>query len=285
MAGTPAARHSGIDSMSRNGSHISTILDTTGTIRRIAPDSPPENHFVSAEKTAPDCVLLGEGGIGPPIRSHSMTLASRIAAILSASAFLAATAAAGEARVFSDDFSSTGSGWQHTPVADHTAKGFSAYDGSGGYQMTPLDDVTLGVSLSPRQAGSGNVRIQADLFLYTGVGAGIGGVVCRHSAGDNYYGFMVSGAHGYAIIKVNGGHPQTLVSGKFEGMMPNIADVSIEAICDGNTLRMSLGGEVVAEISDSAFGSGASGLMVMGEKTAGTSAVFDSFTLSELSAR
>lgn len=210
---------------------------------------------------------------------------SRIALALCASVGFAMSATAGDARVFSDDFSNENSGWQHTPVADHNAKGFSAYDGSGGYQMTPLDDVTLGVSLAPRQAASGNVRIQAALFLYTGVGAGIAGVICRHSAGDNYYGFMVSGAHGYAIIKVRGGNPQTLTSGKFDDMMPNIADVAIEASCNGDALQMSLDGEVVAEVRDSELTSGASGLMVMGEKTAGTSAVFDSFTLSELSAR
>lgn len=204
---------------------------------------------------------------------------------LCASLSLALSVSAGDARVFSDDFSNTQSGWRHTPEADHNAKGFSAYDGSGGYQMTPLDDVTLGVSLAPKQAASGNVRIQAALFLYTSVGAGIGGVICRHSDGDNYYGFIVSGAHEYAIVKVRGGTPQTLTKGKFDGMMPNVADVSIQASCDGDKLQMSLDGDVVAEVSDAELTSGASGLMVMGEKTAGTSAVFDSFTLSERSAR
>lgn len=187
-----------------------------------------------------------------------------------------------ESTVFEDDFSDTGSGWMHTPIADHKAKGISLYDETGGYQMTPLDDSTYGVSLSPKQAEAGDVRIEAPVFLYTGVGKGTAGVVCRHSDNGNFYAFMVSGGHGWAIIKVKDGQGETLSTGGFEGMMPNIADVRIGARCQGDTLAMSIDGDTVGSVKDGEFSAGNSGLIVLGEKTAGTSAVFDSFKLSGL---
>lgn len=206
---------------------------------------------------------------------------SRLASIIVLSLTTAAAFAA-ETAILRDDFSDAGSGWIDTQVADHLAKGIALYDGSGGYQMTPIDDATYGVVRAPRQAAGADVRVEANLFLYTGVGQGTGGVVCRHGDNDNFYAFMVSGGHGYAILKVQDGQATTLASGRFEGTMPNIADVRIGARCAGRTLTLTLDGDVVAEAEDGAHADGAAGLIVMGEKTAGTSAVFDDFELVEL---
>lgn len=184
--------------------------------------------------------------------------------------------------VFQDDFANDRSGWPNTQVADHQAKGIMLYDGSGGYQMTPLDDQTFGIVPAPRQADSGDVAIGTNVFLYTGVGQGTAGVVCRQRDNDNFYAFMVSGGHGYAIIKVEGGQGQTLASGRFDGTMPNIADVRLGARCEGSTLSLEIDGEAVAKADDGTFQKGRSGLIVLGEKTAGTSAVFDDFVLSAL---
>lgn len=194
----------------------------------------------------------------------------------------AGLAAAADRTVFRDDFSDDGSGWVNTQVADHNAKGIALYDGAGGYQMTPVDDATYGIMPAPRQAKGADVRVEANLFLYTGVGQGTGGVVCRHADNNHFYAFMVSGGHGYAILKVQGGQATTLASGRFEGAMPNVADVRIGAHCTGSSLKLSLDGDVVAAVDDAALSKGGAGLIVMGEKTAGTSAVFDNFELAEV---
>jgi hypothetical protein len=207
------------------------------------------------------------------------TRTARTAALVLALAAVPALAA--DKQVFSDDFSDSSSGWVDTQQADHKAKGIALYDGSGGYQMTPVDDTTYGVIRAPRQAAGADVRVEANLFLYTGVGQGTGGLVCRHADNQNFYAFMVSGGHGYAIMKIVDGEATTLTSGRFEGAMPNIADVRIGASCKGDELTLSIDDEVVAEASDSDLGKGASGLIVMGEKMAGTSAVFDNFALYE----
>ena len=210
-----------------------------------------------------------------------MTRAALLSALLLA---LALPATAAERPVFADDFSDAASGWVDTQVAGHTAQGIALYDGSGGYQLTPLDDDTFGVIPSPRQAAGGDVRIDAAVFLTTGVGQGTAGVVCRHRDNANFYAFMISGAHRAAILKVQGGQASVLATAPFEGLLPNIADVRLGARCEGDSLQLTLDGDVVAEATDGDLASGRAGLIVLGEKTAGTSAVYDDFALYQLAA-
>jgi hypothetical protein len=207
---------------------------------------------------------------------------TRRTALSAALLTVALPAAAADPLVFQDDFADASSGWVDTQVADHRARGIALYDGTGGYQMTPVDDATYGIMAAPRQAAGGDVRIEAALFLYTGVGQGTAGVVCRQRDNDNFYAFMVSGSHGLGILKVEGGQATTLARGQFDGAMPNIADVRIGARCDGSRLQLLVDGEVAAEAEDDAFADGRAGLIVMGEKMAGTSAVFDDFALYQL---
>ncbi len=197
--------------------------------------------------------------------------------VVLANVVMPATAVA--AGSFSDDFSDPASGWVNTQVVDHKANGIALYDSSGGYQMTPLDDATYGIVRAPKQVDGTDVRVAANVFLYTGVGQGTAGVVCRHQDNSNFYAFMVSGGHGYAILKVKDGNAEQLATGRFEGAMPNVADVQVSARCEGESLTLSLDGEEVASVSDADLSKGASGLIVIGEKTAGTSAVFDNFEL------
>lgn len=196
--------------------------------------------------------------------------------------FAAPFVLAAERAVFEDDFSNSGSGWPDTQIADHNAKGISLYNGDGGYQMTPVDDATFGIVPAPKQADVPDVALEAGLFLYTGVGQGTGGLVCRHRDNDHFYAFMISGNHGYAILKVEGGVGKTLVSGRFDAALPNMADVRIGARCEGDTLTMTIDGAKVAEAKDATYADGRVGLIVVGEKTAGTSAVFDDFALSAI---
>jgi hypothetical protein len=220
----------------------------------------------------------------PPFpETLAMNRATRLAPALAlALAALAHPATAADRPVFEDDFSDSASGWTNTQVADHNAKGIALYDGSGGYQMTPVDDATFGIMTAPRQAAGPDVRIDAALFLYTGVGQGTAGVVCRHQDNANFYAFMVSGSHGLGILRIQDGQATTLARGRFEGAMANIADVRIGARCEGETLQLLIDGEVAAEASDGAHASGRAGLIVMGEKMAGTSAVYDDFALYQI---
>ncbi len=190
---------------------------------------------------------------------------------------------AAETSVLREDFSDVKSGWDHFHATSDKHKGFSVYNETGGYQMTPVDDNSYGVALAPQQASGADVRVAGEIFLYTGIGVGSGGVVCRYVDAQNFYAFMVSGKHGYGIVKMIDGKITGLTAGSFNGSMPNIAEVKIEGRCQGDKLSLYLDGKSVASANDADLPQGKSGLVVLGEKMAGTSAVFDSFELAELS--
>lgn len=210
-----------------------------------------------------------------------MNLTARLTLSLCA-ALASAGLMAAEAQVLRDDFSDLNSGWDHFQADTLEHKGFSVYNETGGYQMTPVDDNSYGVSLAPKQAGGADVRVAGEIFLYTGVGLGSGGVVCRYVDAQNFYAFMVSGKHGFGIVKMIDGKITGLTAGSFEGSMPNIAEVRIEGRCQGDNLSLYIDGKQVGSAKDADLAQGKSGLVVLGEKMAGTSAVFDSFELAEL---
>ncbi|MDQ3039617.1 MAG: hypothetical protein M3R16_07465, partial [Pseudomonadota bacterium] len=194
-------------------------------------------------------------------------------------ALLCCSAAAASDPVFRDDFSRHSSGWPHASGN----RGFSIYTDTGKYQITPVDDMTLGIIPAPRQARSGDVRIEADLFMYAGLGAGASGLVCRQQDAANLYAFLLTGSPGWNIVKVVNGKPVRLAGGTLpRGVMAGAVDTRIAVECQGDDLRLIVGGKQIGQARDASFSTGDSGLMVMAENAAGTSATFDNFLLRDL---
>lgn len=196
---------------------------------------------------------------------------------------LAATVASAATPVLRDDFSRASSGWADNSRSAHRALGFSVYTPSGKFQMTPTSDGTLGVVLAPRQAASPDVRVEVDDFMYAGIGNGASGIVCRARDMDNFYGFVVSGTPGWTIVKVENGKPTPLARGPLpKGVIPGAVEGRLQATCEGDRLAFSFAGRALGEVRDATFATGSVGLMVLGEKMAGTSATFDDFALDDL---
>ena len=191
---------------------------------------------------------------------------------------LALPAAAAE--ILRDDFSSAASGWTNKAATRDSDLGFAVYTDAGQYQMTPVSDSTLGFIAAPRQADGGDVHMESDLFLYAGIGAGSGGLACRFQDHQNFYAFVARGDAVMAIVKVKDGQPTLLAQAKLKSVMPGTVDTRLKVDCSGEELRFSAqdGGSIKAR--DSEFRSGKSGLVVAGQKMAGTSAVFDNFVLA-----
>lgn len=204
------------------------------------------------------------------------------AKILAFALTLAAAAPATAAEILRDDFSRPGSGWQNKAATSDKDLGFAVYTDSGQYQMTPVRDDTFGFIPAPRQADSGDVRIESDLFLYAGIGAGAGGLACRFTDHRNFYGFLVRGDAVVIIVKVKDGKVTPLAQGKVKSVMAGAADTRLTAECSGDTLRLEVRDGSRLEARDSDFSTGRSGLVVIGETMAGTSAAFDNFVLAGL---
>lgn len=184
--------------------------------------------------------------------------------------------------VMQDDFSNPASGWPHVAATRDSDAGFSIYTDSGQYQLTPVKDNTFGLVPAPRQASGDNVRIETDMFMYAGLGAGAGGVACRAQDMENFYGFIARGDAVLLIVKVKDGQPTTLAQGRVKSVMAGSVDTRFKVECRGDTLSFSATGGSRIEAKDSELRGGRSGLLVAGEQMAGTSAVFDNFVLVDL---
>lgn len=184
--------------------------------------------------------------------------------------------------VLRDDFSNPATGWPNHAAARDSDLGFAVYTDTGKYQLTPVHDDTFGFMPAPRQATGGDVRIEADMFLYAGIGSGAAGVGCRFKDHRNFYAFMARGDAVVAIVKVKDGEIVPLAQGRVSQLMAGAVDTRIVAECRGTELRLSTkgGGTIVAKDAD--FAAGSSGLFVVGEKLAGTSVTFDDVVLDDL---
>ena len=202
-------------------------------------------------------------------------------ALASALVLVAATPVSAQT-VLRDDFSNRASGWPHAEATRDSDGGFSIYTDSGQYQLTPVKDNTFGLVPAPRQARGDNVRIETDMFMYAGLGAGIGGVACRVQDMQNFYGFVARADAVLMIVKVENGTPTPLAQGRVKTVMPGSVDTRFTVECRGDRLSLSASGGGRIEATDSALRGGRTALLVAGEQMAGTSAVFDDFVLEDL---
>lgn len=184
------------------------------------------------------------------------------------------------ADIMRDNFSETTSGWQNKAATRDSDLGFAVYTDSGQYQMTPVHDNAFGFVPAPRQAAGGDVRVESDLFLYAGIGAGAGGLACRFQDHQNFYGFIARGDAVLMIVKVRDGKVTPLAQGKVKSIVAGSVDTRLSVECNGDTLRLQARDGASLQAKDSDFTAGASGLLVIGEKMAGTSAAFDDFVLA-----
>ena len=201
--------------------------------------------------------------------------------LLLALAFALTAPASAQTLLVQDDFSNPASGWQHQDTASPDDGGFGSYAG-GQYQMTPLQDGSYGLIPAPRQSAGGDVRMEADLYLYASVGNGGGGLYCRARGLKDFYLFLATGDGGLLIGKVRDGSPTVLARGSVKSVLAGSVDTRLAAECSGDRLRLSATDGSSLEAHDGEFSSGESGLAVLGENAAGTSAVFDNYVLTDL---
>lgn len=194
---------------------------------------------------------------------------------------LLVTAPGVQASAFADDFSNPDSGWPHVAATSDRDRGFAVYTDSAQYQMTPIQDDTFGFAPAPQQLG-GEVSVHADLFLYAGVGRGGAGLACRYRDPANFDAALARGDGTLVLIRVREGHAELLAGGPVGSVIPGSVDTRIELRCSGERLSARTREGLAIEAASTGPAEGQAGLLVIGEATAGTSAVFDNFELRAL---
>lgn len=192
---------------------------------------------------------------------------------------LSLPAAAGT--VMRDDFSSAASGWPNAAATQDSDLGFAVYTDSGKYQMTPVKDEVFGFIATPKQAAGNDATLEADVFLYAGIGAGAGGLGCRWQDHSNFYAFMARGDATLMILKIAKGEVSVLAQGKVQSVMPGAVDTRMTASCIGTKLTLRASNGATLNADDATFAAGQTGVFVIGEKLAGTSVTFDNLVLTD----
>ena len=174
--------------------------------------------------------------------------------------------------LFEDDFSETSTGW-------------GTMEKAGGEIEPNYGGLVFSVYLpnfmfwSVNGGDFADVRINVDAVLMEGPVNDNFGVICRYQDEENYYGFLLSHDGYYGIFKYINGN---MVTASEEGNLAYSEAIRqggvvnhIEAICQGNTLSLSVNDTLLASVVDDSFTSGKIGLIAGAYDSPGVNVLFD----------
>lgn len=178
-----------------------------------------------------------------------------------------------EGVLFTDDFSSTSSGWDRVDVAD----GMTDYD-SGVYRIkvnTANTDVWANPGLSFT-----DVRVEVAATKAGGPDDNDFGIICRYVDESNWYSLIISSDGFYGIVKVKDGYQELLgmtEMGYSDAINQGAATNQIRADCVGSTITLYANGTQLVSVNDSEFATGDVGLLAGTFDEIGTDITFDNF--------
>lgn len=176
--------------------------------------------------------------------------------------------------LFSDDFSSTSSGWDQTEDAVYTA------DYSDGAYQIVVHETYSDAWANPGSRTFTDVRVEVDATKNSGPDDNDFGVICRYVDTTHFYFALISSDGYYGILKMSDGEYSVL--GR-EDMVPsdviNLGDATnrIRLDCVGSTLTLYINDTQVDQQTDDEFASGNVGLIAGTYEVAGTDILFDNF--------
>ena len=182
-----------------------------------------------------------------------------------------------ERTLFSDDFSSTSSGW------DQEDYGTGKTDYLDGTYQIQVNEANFDYWANPGLSFD-DVVVDVDTILGGGPVDNDFGVICRYQDTDNFYALLISSDGMYGIYRNQTG--ETMMLGQ-DGMLPSEAihtdtpDNHVTASCIGSVLTLSVNGQQVVQVTDSAFSSGDVGLLAGSFDSPGVDMRFDNFVVTK----
>ncbi len=175
--------------------------------------------------------------------------------------------------LFSDDFSSTDSGWDRRSdeqvITDYS---------SGGYRIW-VNDTNSDYWANPGRSFT-DVRVEVQATKIGGPDDNDFGLICRYQNTDNFYFALVS-SDGYAGIGKTSSGGQALLTGEnlesADAILQGNITNSLRFDCQGNSLTLLVNGSRIATVTDSDFDEGDVGLIAGTYNTPGTDILFDDF--------
>ena len=176
--------------------------------------------------------------------------------------------------LFSDDFSSTTSGWDQIEGEEYKA----TYN-NGAYQITVNETLSDAWS-NPGNFNFTDVRVEVEATKYGGSDNNDFGIICRYKDTTHFYFAAISSDGYYGILKMSDG--KYSVIGR-ENLIPSdlinlgTATNHLRFDCVGSTLTLYINGTQVDQQMDTEYTSGNIGLIAGTYDEAGTDILFDNF--------
>jgi hypothetical protein len=179
--------------------------------------------------------------------------------------------------LFEDDFSDQGSGWDRTQDSDGGA------DYADGIYRIWVTTKQADYWATPDK-NFADVRLQVTATKAAGPNDNDFGVICRLQDNDNFYAFLVSSDGFYGIMKMQAGEramigQDAMLSTK--AIRQGDAANDLIAECIGDHLALHVNGQLVADVTDSSFGSGDVGLIAGTFDQTGVEIHFDDFVVHQ----
>lgn len=128
-----------------------------------------------------------------------------------------------------------------------------------------------------------DTRIEVDGILVDGSADDFLGVICRYQDDENFYAFLVSNDGYYGIIKYFDGRmavlPENGLMQYTDVIRQGVALNHIQAVCQGDELRLSVNDSLLIEITDISFSSGRAGLIAGSHTDESVMVLFDNMAV------
>lgn len=181
--------------------------------------------------------------------------------------------------LFQDDFSDPSSGWKRVT----TTTGETEY--ADGIYRIFINETNTDIWSKPGlnfSDNSADVRVEVDAIKVGGDRNNRFGIICRAVDLNSFYTFIISSDGYYGIGKIKGEDYQLL---GMDALQPSdaihlgSAFNHIRADCIGDTLALSINGQMITEVKDTEFSSGDVGLIAGTYDIPGTDIRFDNFVV------
>ena len=128
-----------------------------------------------------------------------------------------------------------------------------------------------------------DTRIEVDGILVDGSADDFLGVICRYQDDEKFYAFLVSNDGYYGIIKYFDGRmavlPENGLMQYTDVIRQGVALNHIQAVCQGDELRLSVNDSLLIEITDISFSSGRAGLIAGSHTDESVMVLFDNMAV------
>lgn len=178
--------------------------------------------------------------------------------------------------LFSDDFSSSNSGWDRASGDE----GYTDYDNDA--YVISVDVANYDLWANPGEYFT-DVSVEVDATLVSGTEDNDIGVICRYQDVSNFYFAVIASDGYYGIGKVADGSQDYITDGLPSTDLINLGyDTNhIRFDCIGDSLSLYINGNLAESVSDSDFTAGDVGLMGGTFDTPGVVISFDNFVVYE----